>query len=66
MSPKRQTSRETFVYFDENEEKTIMQFAKPLVEERKLPILKEGINIFLYDRARSKLGSITMWRNCSS
>ncbi len=65
MSPERQTLRDSSVYYNENEEKTIMQFAKPLVEERELPILEEGINIFLYERAGSELGSITMRRKRS-
>ncbi len=65
ISPERQTSRDTFVYYDENKEKTIMQFVKPLVEECECSILEESINIFLYKRAGSKLGSITMQRKCS-
>ncbi len=53
MSPERQTSRDTSVYYDKNKDKTIMQFEKLLIEEHKLPILEEDVNIFLYKRARS-------------
>ncbi len=65
MSPERQTSRDTSMYYNKKKEKMIMQFPKPIVEECEVPILEEGISISFYKKAGSNLGSITMRRKCS-
>ena len=54
MSDNKQTLRDTHV--GQEDGKTIMEFTKLLVKDGEVPILEEGVNIFLCARGGISLG----------
>lgn len=56
MSDEKQTLQDTSISIDEEDGKTVMKFAKQLVEEDEIPIVHDGENILLHAWGNSMLG----------